>query len=190
MKGNGSELENMADDAILLERIEAGEREAFDALISKYQREIYFLALRMLKNAEDAEEMAQKTFVTAFQKVTTFEGRSSFRTWLYQVCINMCKTFLKRRKTVVELSDYMVQDGEPEDTPLSGLVKSEMAKQAADAVGELPEKQKMAVTLRIFHEMGFREIGEVVGCTENAAKVNFHYGMDTLRKRLNKDGIL
>lgn len=183
-------MDHSADDAILLERIEAGERGAFDALIAKYQREIYFLALRMLNNPEDAEEMAQKTFVTAFQKLSSFEGRSSFRTWLYQVCINMCRTFLRRRKTVVELSEYMAPEGEPEETPLSGVVKSEMAKIAVDAVNELPEKQKMAVSLRIFNEMGFREIGEVVGCTENAAKVNFHYGMDNLRKRLNKDGLL
>lgn len=184
-------MEHIADDATLLERMAAGEQGAFDALVRKYQREIYFLALRMTRNAEDAEEMAQKTFVAAYRKAASFEGRSSFRTWLYQVCINLCSTFLRRRKTVVELSEFAgAGDDSGEQEPLASIIKGETARRAAAAVEQLPEKQRMSVTLRIFHDMPFRDIGEAVGCSENTAKVNFHHGMETLRKRFKDDGTL
>lgn len=180
----------MPEDSILLERVNAGDREAFDSLVKKYQREIYFLALRFVKNREDAEEVTQQAFVKAFEKLSGFRGDASFKTWLYQVAMNQSRSFLRSRKTVLELNEEVAQKTTREDTPLGGLMKSETALEAAQLIQELPEKQKNVVTLRIVHELSYREIGEIVDCSEQTAKVNFHYGIENLRKKMKQNGLV
>jgi len=180
----------MSEDTLLLEKIEAGDRNAFDRLVQKYQREIYYLAFRMVKNREDAEELAQQAFVKAFEKLSGFQGRSSFKTWLYQVAINLCRSFLRGKKPTAELKEEITGSGPGDPGPLGRLLRSETAGLAAAAMAELPEKQKIAVTLRIIHEMSYSEIGDAADCSEQTAKVNFHYGIENLRKKLKENGVL
>ena len=180
----------MSEDAILLEKIQSGDRNAFDTLVGKYQRELYFLALRMVKNQEDAEDLAQQAFVKAFEKLDSFKGKSSFKTWLYQVAINLCRSFLRSRKPDTGFVEEMAAEEEDESAPLLRVLKNETAGLAARAVSQLPEKQRIAVTLRIVHEMSYKEIGDAADCSEQTAKVNFHYGIENLRKKLRESGVL
>ncbi len=180
----------MPEDSILLEKVEAGDRGAFDALVHKYQREIYFLALRFVKNPEDAEEITQQAFAKAFEKLSGFRGDASFKTWLYQVAMNQSRSFLRKRRPVLELNEEVAQKPAPEESPLGRFIKSEAALEAVELIEELPEKQRNVVTLRILHELSYREIGKIVDCTEQTAKVNFHYGIENLRKKMKKNGLV
>ena len=178
----------ISDDEKLLEHIRAGNREAFDELVRKYQREIYFLTLRMVKNIEDAEDLTQQTFIKTFERLESFRGESGFKTWLYQVAINLCRSHFRRRRETLELTEAAL--GGSDERPPEIFLKSEAASAAVEAAAGLPEKQRVTVILRMFHEMSYEEIGKIAGCSEQTAKVNFHYGIENLRKKMKKNGIL
>lgn len=175
----------MEEDALLIERFKRGGKAAFDTLVGKYRREIYFLALRMLNNAEDAEEVAQQAFVSAFNGIGGFREDSAFRTWLYRIAINHANSLLRKRPNEAELmEDSAAPEGAGDRSPLDKLIGGEAARDALAALGELGEKQRLVVTLRIFQELPYSEIGRLTGCSEGTAKVHFHYGMENLRKRM------
>ncbi len=178
------------NDEKLLELIKSGSREAFDELVLKYHREIYFLTLRMSKKNEDAEELTQQIFIKAFEKLDTFRGESGFKTWLYQVAINQCRSFFRSKKDTCELTEAADNISAHEENPSEKALKNEASSAALEAVSDLPEKQKSAVILRIYHEMSYEEIGKIIGCSEQTAKVNFHYGIENLRKKLKSNGIM
>ncbi|MFA6450449.1 MAG: sigma-70 family RNA polymerase sigma factor [bacterium] len=180
----------MSEDEKLLERINAGDRGAFDELVRKYQRELYFLALRMVKNPEDAEELTQKTFVKTFERLESFRGESGFKTWLYQVAINMCLSHLRNRRDVLELNEGAGTIVSEIMMPADRIVQNETVAAVAAAADSLPDKQRATVILRVFHELSYEEIGRSTGCSEQTAKVNFHYGIENLRKKLKANGTL
>ena len=180
----------MFEDEKLLERIKAGDKKAFDELVRKYQREIYFLALRMLKNIEDAEEITQQTFVNVFEHLGSFRGDSGFKTWLYQISLNLCRSHLRRKHEVLELNEAACPPASGEMNPPEQFLRRETAAAAAAAADSLPDKQRITVMLRIFQELSYEEIGRVTGCSGQTAKVNFHYGIENLRKKLKENGIV
>jgi RNA polymerase sigma-70 factor, ECF subfamily len=180
----------MLDDIELLERIGDGDRGVFDALVNKYQREIYFLALRMSKNIEDAEELTQQIFVKAFEKLSGFRRDASFKTWLYQLALNHCKSHIRNRHDTLELNEELEIPSDGDPSPLTRLIRDETAAAAAAAIDSLPEKQRLTVTLRVFQELSYSEIGKLTGCSEQTAKVNFHYGIENLRKKMIQNGKL
>lgn len=169
------------EDAPWVERFVAGERAAFDELMRRHERSVYFLAMRYLRDHDEAADILQRTFLKAFEKLAEFEGRSQFRTWLFRIAINLCKNRLRdqgRWQKVDPEEDELLVAPAKEDH-----IEAEQ-KQAAlsDAVDRLPPKQRQTLELRVFGEMSFREIAEAMGCTENAAKVNYHYAVKNLLK--------
>jgi RNA polymerase sigma-70 factor (ECF subfamily) len=169
------------EDAPWVERFVAGERAAFDELMRRHERSVYFLAMRYLRDHDEAADILQRTFLKAFEKLAEFEGRSQFRTWLFRIAINLCKNRLRdqgRWQKVDPEEDELLVAPAKEDH-----LEAEQ-KQAAlsDAVDRLPPKQRQTLELRVFGEMSFREIADAMGCTENAAKVNYHYAVKNLLK--------
>lgn len=176
------------EDRALVEAAKDGDRNSMDALVTKYQREIYYLCLKMSGNEEDAEELAQQTFFNALRAIGSFRGRSLFRTWLYQIAMNLCRSHITKRRPTVEFSHETVPD--PAPTPLSEVVRGEEAREAVANLKYIAEKQRAAVVLRIFHDLDYEEIGRIIGCSAKTAKVNFHYGIENLRKRMMKNEVL
>jgi len=170
-------------DAALLERYRAGERGAFDELVRRYQRPIFSLALRYVKIEADAKDLAQRTFVKVYGSLAGFRADSSFRTWLYRIAINLCLNHLRdrRREEVhAELTELVTAPAVGE----RALLDQERGARLRRAIAELPPKQRLVLELRIYDELPFREVGELAGCSENAAKVNFHHAVKRLRTRL------
>ncbi|HOO55685.1 MAG TPA: RNA polymerase sigma factor [bacterium] len=180
----------MDEAPTLLEKLKAGDHEAFNDVIKEYHREIYFLTLRMVKKAEDAEDLTQQTFINAFEKIGSFRGDSSLKTWLYQIALNLCRTHLRKKRVVVELNENILNEGSYNDSPLGSILKTEQGELAKAELDKLSEKQKMAVILRVFHDMEYKQIGDIIHCSEKTAKVNFHYGIDKLRKKMKENGIM
>jgi RNA polymerase sigma-70 factor (ECF subfamily) len=102
---------NKADDAYYIEAVRKGNLAAFSVLVEKYQNMVYTLALKLLKKPEEAEEMAQDTFVKAYQKLYSYEGKSKFSTWLYSITYNACISELRKRRIEFKsLDDRQISD--------------------------------------------------------------------------------
>jgi RNA polymerase sigma-70 factor (ECF subfamily) len=165
------------EDRELVERSLAGDRAAFDALVRKYQRSIFWLSHRYLKNEADAQDVAQRAFVQAFHRISGFRRRSSFKTWVYRIAINLALNAIRdrSRRKLEPLGDH----AQAEST--DPLVAREEQRRLRAAIQELPPKQRMVVELRAFEELSFKEIGEIVDSSEDSAKVNYHHALKRLR---------
>jgi RNA polymerase sigma-70 factor (ECF subfamily) len=167
------------DDRALVEKFRAGDRRAFDELVRRYQGAIQRLALRFLRDQEDARDLAQRAFVQAFERLATFRGEASFRTWVYRITVNLALSQLRtRRPDHVPLADDHGEAVAPEQRD------ADEARRLRQAVAALPPKQRLCVELRAFEDLSFKEVAEVVGCSEDAAKVNFHHGLKRLREEM------
>jgi RNA polymerase sigma-70 factor, ECF subfamily len=170
-------------DLRLVQRFRAGEQRAFDELVRRYQRPIFHLCMRYLRNQADAKDVAQRTFVKVFQSLESFRAESSFRTWLYRIAINMSLNHIRdhRREQPAEIRDEALTR---RATGPQRIISGEDADLLREAIAELPPKQRTVLELRVYDELSFREVAELVGSTENAAKVNFHHAVKKLRTRL------
>jgi RNA polymerase sigma-70 factor, ECF subfamily len=171
------------EDGEAIARYRAGDARAFDGLVRKYQRPIYYLALRYVKNPDDAKDVAQRAFVRAFQSLRGFRGASSFKTWLYRIAVNLSLNHLRDRKPTSELSeDVLVADA----VGAARLDAGEDRRKLRRALEALPPKQRLVLELRVFEDLAFKEVAEVAECSENAAKVNFHHAVKRLREELSR----
>lgn len=172
-------------DRELVERFQAGERVAFDQLVRRHQKGVWHLVRRYVKRDADASDVTQQVFVRAFKGLVSFRGAASVRSWLYRIGINCSLSWLRdhRREEPTELADDALIDANPAPAKLMG--DQEGARLRA-AILQLPPKQKMVLELRIFDDLSFKEVAELADCTENTAKVNFHYAVKRLRDILGE----
>lgn len=137
----------------------------------------------MVHDREDAADLSQETFLKAYQGLKKFKRRSSFHTWLYRITINLCINHLRKKKnrqyTGLERT-YSV--GHPEI--LEKLELEELQVMVNDAINELPEKQRVAVILRIYHGLSHQEISDILGCSVGTVKANYFHAIRNLRKFL------
>lgn len=173
------------EDEALVSRFRAGEARAFDELVRKYQRSIYYLALRYVKDSDDAKDVAQRAFVRAFEALGGFRGGSSFRTWLYRIAVNLSLNHLRDHQK--DRGEELQEDALTSEAVGAGrLLGAEDRLRLRAAIEELPPKQRLVLELRVFEELSFRDVAAVADCTENAAKVNFHLAVKRLRESMGE----
>jgi RNA polymerase sigma-70 factor (ECF subfamily) len=180
-------------DSNLVKKAKSGNGRAFGLLVKKYRDPILRLAFDYVGNYEDAKDIAQNVFIRASNKLPTFEGRSSFASWLYRIAINACldANRLAGRQAVCIPETAAGEDGldgQP-DTSRSNdpefLVESaELNRQLHSALETLPDKQQTIVRLRYFQGLSTREIAEVVECDINTVRTHLFRAFSQLRKRL------
>jgi RNA polymerase sigma-70 factor (ECF subfamily) len=170
----------MDDDLQLLDRCIAGDREAFDELVLKHQKALFSMLYRMVSDADDAADILQKTFVKAFTGIRGFERRSSFRTWLYQIAINLAKNLYRDRSRAgkVSLDDVIIRR---DPKTLESLIKKESRDRLYKALTALPEKQRLTVMLRVQEQKTFDEIAGIMQCSVGTSKANYHHGVQKLK---------
>jgi RNA polymerase sigma-70 factor (ECF subfamily) len=170
----------MDEDIDLINRCEAGEREAFDELVIKYQKPLYFMLYRMVSDHDDASDILQKTFVKAFTGLARFERRSSFKTWLYQIAINLAKNLYRDRGRAehVSLDDVVIRR---DPKTLESLINKESKQILRSAYNRLPEKQRLTLMLRVQEERKFEEIAGIMKCSIGTAKANYHHAVQKLK---------
>ncbi len=170
----------MDEDLTLLDRHAAGDGEAFNDLVRKHQRPLYAMLYRMVSNHEDAADILQKTFVKAFTGIAGFERRSSFRTWLYQIAINLAKNLYRDRARVqqVPIDDVVIRK---DPRTIDSLVRKETRERLLQAMTGLPEKQRITVMLRVQQQKTFEEIAAIMECSLGTAKANYHHGVKKLK---------
>lgn len=178
-------LNKPSPDEKLVDRARAGDLEAMDQLVSRHHGSVYRVALGILRDEDGAADVAQETFLKAVRGLKRFRGDSSFKTWLLAIAANEARGVLRKAGRRKELSLETIgpvpsTEASADDT----MERAEDVSQIKKLLSDLPEKQKQAVTLRIFEELSFREIGAIIGSSEGAARVNYHHGIRRLREML------
>ncbi len=164
-----------ADDRQIVARVQAGERDAFGALVARYQRMVFALARRMTGSPDEAEDVMQTCFMNAFRQIGEFRGDASFKTWLYGIALNECRMAHRRSGRTVALdsvAEPVAANGERQTIDRLLLDK---------LVARLPEKQRAALVLRVTEDLSFREIGALIGSSEASAKVSYFHAVKKLR---------
>lgn len=178
-----------------LDALRSGDRRERARLVEAYSTPIYRLALKMLGNTQDAEDVLQNTFMKAFQALGQFEGRSSLNTWLYRIAANEALMLMRRQKPLVDVP----MDDEPDDDlppptrfvdwcclPEDELLSGETRAQLDRAIRRLPEKYRVVFALRDIEGLSIRETGEVLGLSETAVKTRLLRARLQLREQLSE----
>jgi RNA polymerase sigma-70 factor (ECF subfamily) len=180
----------------LVTRLRAGEEDAFEALLAQYQHRIYRLARHVTRNREDAEEVVQDTFLSAYRKIGDFDGRAAIGTWLYHIAMNTALMVLRRRRPEPHLSieselPRFTEDGRHarpiadwSDLPDDPLLAEELRLVLREAIDALPADYKAVVILRDIEGLSNQEAAEVLGATVFAIKSRLHRARLVLRERL------
>jgi RNA polymerase sigma-70 factor, ECF subfamily len=173
------DLEKLAD-LELVERVKLGDKSAFSSLVIRHQRGLLRLGLRFVKDLDQAEDIVQEAFIKAYEKLSTFEGRSSFKSWLYQIALNTARNRLRenRRETVdvedTHLSVMPVGETTMVHTAVADLLNKE--------VERLPFRQRTALVLRVYEDLSFNEIAEIMECPYDTAKANYRHALIKLKE--------
>ena len=171
-------------DADLVERARAGSRPAFEALVRRYQRPLYFLCLRYVRDHDAASDLAQRTLIKALEKMDELRDPSIFKSWLFRIGAHLALNHLRDNARFVD-----EEAGGEEPQAQDAGARLEAAEDAAAlrrAVAALPTKQRMTLELRVFEDLSFKDVAEALETTEGAAKVNFHYAVRRLRALLDR----
>ncbi len=177
----------------LVARAKRGDQEAFTELVNLYSERIYNLALRILKNADDAADVLQETFVTVYEKINSFDGRSNFFTWIYRIATNFALMKLRKDKRTV-LSDQDLEQNfdnpdnmhihEWQDLPLKDMLNEEFQRHLDEAVDSLPEIYRSVFILRDLENLSIRETSKILGITESNVKIRLKRARLYLREKL------
>ena len=161
-------------DQQLVERVQRGDKAAFDLLVIKYQRKIFRLLSRLIRDPGEVEDVAQEAFIKAYRALPNFRGDSAFYTWLYRIAINTAKNWLvsqgRRAPTTTETDIEEAEtfdDGEhlrDLNTPDAMLLTRQVADAVNRAIERLPEELKTAIVLRELEGLSYEEIAETMNC--------------------------
>jgi RNA polymerase sigma-70 factor, ECF subfamily len=174
-----------ADEREVVAACQRGEREAFDRLVERYQRDVYRLCYRYVDNHHDADDMAQEVFLKAYRAIGRFRGDSALSTWLYRITVNTCLNFRSsRRPPEDELSESLADRGTGAQERLE---RGERSRRVREAVSLLPEKQRATLILKVYGEMTHQEVAGILGSTVGTVKANLFHALGNLRKRLGRE---
>jgi RNA polymerase sigma-70 factor (ECF subfamily) len=169
-----------AEDQGAILACQRGEREAFDVLVERYQRDVYRLCFRYVNNHHDANDMAQEVFLKAYRAIGRFRGDSAFSTWLYRIAVNTCLNFrAARAPRAQELPEDLTLPAEGAER---ALAREERAALVRDAVQRLPEKQRATMILKIYHDLTHEEVAAILGSTVGTVKANLFHATMNLKK--------
>lgn len=166
----------------LIKLVKAGKVDAYDELVHRNEVRIHDLCYRMVKNYDDARDMAQETFLKAYKNINRFNERSKFSTWLYRIAVNNCLNFLKRQKPTDEIQENIADS--PQESPVEIYRKKKLRELIQNAVSRLPNVQKTVFTLRALNDMPYQEISEILKKPLSTVKVNYHLALKNLRTLL------
>lgn len=180
-------------DLQLVQRVQKGDRRAFDLLVAKYQHKIISVISRYVRHGDEAQDVAQDTFVRAWRALPNFRGDSAFFTWLYRIAINTAKNHLvaKSRRppgTDVDIEDaQFLESGDAlrdADTPLGHLLSREIEETVKRALEALPDDMRTAVMLREFDGLSYEEIAAVMECPVGTVRSRIFRGREAIDEAL------
>lgn len=178
----------MTEEA-LIQRALDGDREAFAALVESYKVAVFNLAYRMLGRAEDAEDVAQETFLRAFSRIKTYDPEKRFSTWLLSIATHLCIDHLRRRPAV-SLEDqpgFDVADNVREE-PEQVSLRQEQRQEVQSLINALPDKYRVPIVLRYWYDQSYQEIAKSLGLTESLVKTRLFRARQMLADEVGRRG--
>ncbi len=184
------------NDRQLVERVQRGDKRAFDILVLKYQHKIAGLVSRYVRDSDEVQDVTQEAFIKAYRALPRFRGDSAFYTWLYRIAINTAKNYLVSRSRRPPDTDIDVDGEFQADSavlkdvagPESRLATEQLQKVIFDAIENLPEELKVAVTLREFEGMSYEEIAEVMECPVGTVRSRIFRAREAIEKSIEAIG--
>jgi RNA polymerase sigma-70 factor (ECF subfamily) len=193
LRGESKECEESvatATDEELVRKSKEDDERAFGELISRYESKVYSLALRMVRNPEDAEDVLQDTFLRAYRGIKSFQGASTFSTWIYRITANSALMRLRKK----QLPMVSIDDAEERDTPVNiadwtpgpveQLLSKELQAEMDQAIEALPPEFRQVFVLRDVEEMSNAEVAEILDLSVAAVKSRLHRARLKVRNRL------
>ena len=181
-------------DQLLVERVQRGDKKAFELLVIKYQRKLLRLVSRLVRDQAEAEDAVQEAFIKAYRAIPQFRGDSAFYTWLYRIGINTAKNYLvtqgRRAPTSTESNAEEAEtfdDGEQLrdiNTPESMLATKQIAATVNTAMDALPEELRVAITLREIEGLSYDEIAEAMGCPIGTVRSRIFRAREAVAEKL------
>lgn len=174
----------MKDDNECVREVLAGNKEAYGFLIEKYKDKIYTLLMRMIHDAQDAQDLTQECFIKAYQYLCSFDPERKFSSWLFRIAVNLCLNALqarqKNQRHPAEWDDEWLVD---ETSPESILLQKEHVAEIRDVIEELPEHYRIVLLLRYLEEMSYQEISTVLDVSVSTVQMRLHRAKQKLRER-------
>lgn len=182
-------------DQQLVERVQHGDKHAFDLLVIKYQRKLARLLSQFIRDAAEVEDIAQETFIKAYRALPSFRGDSAFYTWLYRIGINTAKNFLvsQGRKVPTTVSDFDNEDAENFEeagklrevsTPESELMSKQIAQTVNQSLDALPEELRTAIVLREIEGLSYEEIASIMNCPIGTVRSRIFRAREAIAEKL------
>ncbi|MES2824282.1 MAG: RNA polymerase sigma factor RpoE [Pseudomonadota bacterium] len=181
-------------DQQLVERVQKGDKRAFDLLVLKYQHKIFAVISRFIRDHSEVQDVAQDAFIKAYKALPNFRGESAFYTWMYRIAINTAKNYLVARNRRPPASDLDVDDAEfysgneamhEMNTPERNLLRDELQAVIDQAFRDLPEDLRMAVTLREIDGLSYEEIAEAMDCPIGTVRSRIFRAREAIDKKIH-----
>ncbi len=186
----------MTNEREWIRQVLSGEQDAFAHLVTEYEKQVYRLCLKMVGNAEDAEDLAQEAFFKAWKGLKFYKFESSFSTWLYRLTTNVCIDHLRKQKrqTAASLTlddeengqELEIPDREP--MPEEQLLKKERQQQLQLAMGKLEEDARLILTLRVVEDLSYEQIAQIMDLKIGTVKSRIARARERLKNILAHDG--
>ena len=181
-------------DRQLVLRAQLGEKVAFDTLVTKYQRRLFRVAIRMVGDTAEAEDVVQETFIKAYRALSQFRGDSAFFTWLYRIAVNAARNSLESKgRRLPELHSNKSDDDETFnvelylndiDTPESLLLSKQIAQTVNQAMEALPDDWRMALSLREIDGLSYEEIAEMMACPIGTVRSRIFRARESIAEKI------
>jgi RNA polymerase sigma-70 factor, ECF subfamily len=181
-------------DQQLVERAQRGDKQAFELLVSKYQRKLARLLSRFIRDSTEVEDVTQEAFIKAYRALPTFRGDSAFYTWLYRIGINTAKNYLvamgRRAPTTTEIDSEEAEGFEDGDqlrdlnTPENELASRQIAETVNQTLAELPDELRTAITLREIEGLSYEDIANIMSCPIGTVRSRIFRAREAIAARL------
>ena len=184
---------NAQADKLLVEKVKKGDKKAFDLLVLKYQQKVANIISRYIHDHSEVLDVSQETFIKAYRALPKFRGDSAFYTWLYRIATNTAKNHLAAKGRRPPMDDVEAVTAEQMDTglrlkeqatPENLAMEAEVAKTIRQAVDDLPEDLRVAITLREMDGLSYEEIAEAMDCPIGTVRSRIFRARDAIDKKL------
>ncbi len=183
-------------DQLLVDRVKSGDQQAFNLLVRKYERKVFRLISRLVRDPAEVEDVSQEAFIKAYRALPQFRGDSAFYTWLYRIAVNTAKNHLVAQgRRPIPLSDTLSEDEDGESfgredvvsdnrTPEAELLSRQIAETVNRAIEALPQDLRTAVTLREIEGLSYEEIAEAMNCPIGTVRSRIFRAREAIAQQL------
>jgi RNA polymerase sigma-70 factor (ECF subfamily) len=194
MEVNPKVSKNTLEDRELVTRAKKGDNAAFQRLLQKYKKSVYYMLLKMVKNPDDADDLTQEAFAKAFNSIEKFDSKYAFSTWLFRIATNNCIDFIRKKRVQTVSIDAPVEGDDGSSMsfdirddrldPNDALLKKQRKKYLTLAIRRLPEKYRVLVELRYFRELSYEEVAQELDIPLGTVKAQLFRARELLSQEL------